>query len=160
MPKNKLCCGFLERVEFLYTAMRYRRDTETFTNKDPRGVMRWVLSSMEVGRHGVPGRLVVKSVEPVSKNAAEAVQHPCLETVVDLALEHPGKIERATLTTVQCTVVGRVGVDGRLAVNPAELVLKNVLEAAPIHRHVMAGKPAQEQRGKNKRATSNHALTV
>ena len=57
-------------------------------------------------------------------------------------------------------VVGRVGVDGLIAVNPAELVLKNVLEPARIHCRVMAGIPAEEQRWTNNRATSNHALVI
>ncbi|KAJ7389343.1 hypothetical protein OS493_032200 [Desmophyllum pertusum] len=59
---------------------------------------------------------------------------------------------------VLCTVVGHVGVDGIPVVKPVELVLKNVLEAARIHGHVMAGIPAEEQRWTNKRVTSNYAL--
>lgn len=56
---------------------------------------------MEVGRLGVHGTLAVKAVEPVNKNADEAVQNRRLATVVKLALEHPDKIERATRETVQ-----------------------------------------------------------
>ena len=57
---------------------------------------------------------------------------------------------------MQFTVVGQVGVDGPHAVNPVELVLKNVLEHVPVLLHVMAGDHAQEQRVKHKRATSMH----
>ena len=53
---------------------------------------------------------------------------------------------------VQLTVVGLVGVDGIPVVKPVELVIKNVLEAARARRQVMAGKPAQEQRGKARSA--------
>lgn len=56
---------------------------------------------MEVGRLGVHGTPAVKNVEPVNKNADEAVQNLRLVTEVELALEHPDKIERATRETVQ-----------------------------------------------------------
>ena len=50
------------------------------------------------------------------------------------------------------------GVDGLHAVSPVESVPKNVLEPVPVHLHVMAGIFALETRGKNKCATSSHAL--
>ncbi|KAJ7389344.1 hypothetical protein OS493_032201 [Desmophyllum pertusum] len=79
--------------------------------------------------------------------------------MAEYLVEEPrGSNKPARRKLVQSTVVGQVGVDGRHAVNPAELVFKNVLGAARVQRHVMAGKPAQEQRGKNKIVTSNHAL--
>lgn len=56
---------------------------------------------MEVGRLGVLGTLAANPVEPANKNDYEAVQNRHLVTVVELALEHPGKIERVTQTTAQ-----------------------------------------------------------
>jgi len=62
------------------------------------------------------------------------------------------------VVTIQFTVVGQVGVDGPHAVNPAEPVLKNVLELVPAPLHVMAGTFALETRGENNCATRSHVL--
>lgn len=56
---------------------------------------------MEVGRLGVHGTLAVNSVEPENKDEHEAVQNRHLATVVELALEHLDRIERATRKTAQ-----------------------------------------------------------
>jgi len=63
-----------------------------------------------------------------------------------------------TFVTIQCTVVGQVGVDGPHAVNPVAVVPKNVLEPVPGPVHVMVGDHAQEQHGKRKSAISRRAL--
>ncbi|KAL9971563.1 hypothetical protein ACROYT_G017738 [Oculina patagonica] len=117
-----------------------------------------VLEWMEVGQLGVHGILVVKVVEKVSKNAGEAAQNRRLEMVVNLALVHPNKIERVTRTIVQYTVVGQVGVVGLHAVNPVQLVFKNVPETVRVHLQVTAETIALEMRGKIKRAANSHAL--
>ena len=59
---------------------------------------------MEVGRLGVHGTHVVNAVEPVNKDADEAAQNHRLATVVEIALDHPEKIERATRSTVQVMI--------------------------------------------------------
>lgn len=51
---------------------------------------------MEVGRLGIHGTHAVKAVVPVNKNADEAAQNHRLAVVVEIALDHPEKIERAT----------------------------------------------------------------
>lgn len=52
-------------------------------------------------------------------------------------------------TLAQLTVVGQVGVDGTLVVNPVELGPKNAREAVRDHLPVMAGKLVREKQGKN-----------
>lgn len=56
---------------------------------------------MEAGQLGVRGILAVKVVEQVDSNAHETALNLRQEMVVNRALEHPNKIERATRTTVQ-----------------------------------------------------------
>ena len=56
---------------------------------------------MEDGQLGVRGILAVKAVERVDSNAHETALNLRKELVVNRALEHPNKIERATRTTVQ-----------------------------------------------------------
>jgi len=48
----------------------------------------------------------------------------------------------------QLTEDGLIGLNGRLVVHPAELVLKNVPEAVRDRHRDLAGKLAQEKRGK------------
>ncbi len=59
---------------------------------------------------------------------------------------------------MQYTVVGQVGVVGLHAVNPVQLVFKNVSETVRVDLHVTAGNIALEMRGKTKRATNNNVL--
>ena len=55
-------------------------------------------------------------------------------------------------------MVGQVGVDGTLAVNPVEVVSRNALGAARSLRQVMAGKTVKEQRGRVVGATRIRVL--
>ncbi len=59
---------------------------------------------------------------------------------------------------MQYTVVGQVGVVGLHAVNPVQLVFKNVPETVRVHLQVTAETIALEMRGKIKRAANSHAL--
>ena len=55
-------------------------------------------------------------------------------------------------------VVGQVGLDGVLVVDPVEMAIRNVLELAQNQRQAMAGNRAQEQPTKSNRATYSPAL--
>ena len=55
-------------------------------------------------------------------------------------------------------VGGQVGVAGLPVIRVVELVRRNVLETVHDHPQVMVENLVRELRGKNKRATSSHAL--
>ncbi|KAL9971562.1 hypothetical protein ACROYT_G017737 [Oculina patagonica] len=111
-----------------------------------------------VGQVGVDGLHAVNPVQLVFKNVSETVRVDLRVTAGTIAPETGGKTKHATNNYAPYTVVGQVGVDGLHAVNPVQLVFKNVPETARVHLRVTAGTIAMETRGKTKRATNNHAL--
>ena len=57
-------------------------------------------------------------------------------------------------------VGGQVGVAGLPVIRVVELVRRNVLETVHDHPQVMVEKLVRDLRGKNKGATSSHALVT
>jgi len=68
--------------------------------------------------------------------------------VVKIAQESHERNNCVRRSLAQLTEDGLIGLNGRLVVHPAELVLKNVPEAVRDRHRDLAGKLAQEKRGK------------
>jgi len=80
--------------------------------------------------------------------------------VVNIAQESHERSKCVQRNVAQLTEDGLIGLNGRLVVNPAELVIENVPEAVRDQHRVLAENLAQEKRGKLTSVTPIHALSM